>query len=86
MIQLTELLEGVGGKGKHVYLTQSVYTNVLQKPTPPHIRQLILYYEQDEEQVDEFVENGLSQNDLKNTLCDIKVYQINPNPGKQCRG
>ena len=27
-----------------VYLTQSFFKVVLQKPTPPQIRQLILYY------------------------------------------
>ena len=38
-----------------VYLTQSVFEVVLQKPTPSQIRQLILYHYYYKEYVEEFL-------------------------------
>jgi hypothetical protein len=38
-----------------LYLTESAYKVALQKSIPAHIRQLILYYHQNEEKVNGFV-------------------------------
>jgi len=44
-------VEGAPGS----YLKENVYTFVFQKPNPPQIHQLILYYHSYEEYVDGFV-------------------------------
>ena len=65
----------VAGSLRQCYLTQSIYTVILQKSTLAQIRRRILYYDSYKDTLTNLYGNRLLQTDFKNTLCETKTLR-----------